>query len=65
MSVSDEVDMLYGRRIQPVPEQVRWIESFTVRACACALHSAELQPCTSSGRPRPAPAGSCLQDARL
>jgi hypothetical protein len=25
-----QVDMLYGRKIQAVPEQVRWIESFTV-----------------------------------
>lgn len=30
ISVSDEVDMLYGRKIQAVPEQVRWIQSFTV-----------------------------------
>lgn len=25
-----QVDMLYGRKIQAVPEQVRWIQSFTV-----------------------------------
>jgi hypothetical protein len=25
-----QVDMLYGRKIQAVPEQVRWLESFTV-----------------------------------
>uniref|UniRef100_A0A383VD77 FAD-binding FR-type domain-containing protein n=1 Tax=Tetradesmus obliquus TaxID=3088 RepID=A0A383VD77_TETOB len=30
LSVSDEVDMLYGRKIQAVPDTARWIESFTV-----------------------------------
>jgi len=28
--VSDEVDMLYGRKIQAVPDTARWIDSFTV-----------------------------------
>lgn len=31
-----QVDMLYGRKIQAVPEQVRWLESFTVRGCAAS-----------------------------
>eukprot|EP00879_Flechtneria_rotunda_P026022 GHRR01027696.1.p1 GENE.GHRR01027696.1~~GHRR01027696.1.p1 ORF type:complete len:252 (+),score=27.77 GHRR01027696.1:140-895(+) len=30
ISVSDEVDMLYGRKIQGVPDSARWIDSFTV-----------------------------------
>lgn len=30
-----QVDMLYGRKIQAVPEQVRWIQSFTV---SCRAH---------------------------
>jgi hypothetical protein len=28
--LSDQVDMLYGRKIQAVPDTARWIESFTV-----------------------------------
>ncbi|KAF6262076.1 hypothetical protein COO60DRAFT_1699496 [Scenedesmus sp. NREL 46B-D3] len=30
LSVSDQVDMLYGRKIQAVPDTARWLESFTV-----------------------------------
>lgn len=30
MSVSEDVDMLYGRKIQGVPDGARWMESFTV-----------------------------------
>eukprot|EP00878_Enallax_costatus_P008536 GHUV01008924.1.p1 GENE.GHUV01008924.1~~GHUV01008924.1.p1 ORF type:complete len:243 (+),score=14.53 GHUV01008924.1:144-872(+) len=30
LSVADEVDMLYGRKIQAVPDSDRWIDSFTV-----------------------------------
>jgi hypothetical protein len=40
--------MVYGRKIQAVPEQVRWIESFTVSQLGA--------PCVRDGRV-PAAAG--------
>ncbi|KAG2488488.1 hypothetical protein HYH03_012992 [Edaphochlamys debaryana] len=30
LSVSDHVDMLYGRRVKGVPDATRWIESYTI-----------------------------------
>eukprot|EP00877_Chromochloris_zofingiensis_P009122 jgi/Chrzof1/4463/Cz14g14060.t1 len=30
ISISEEVDMLYGRKIQAVPDGARWIDSYTV-----------------------------------
>jgi hypothetical protein len=30
LSVSDHVDMLYGRKVQGVPDSPRWMESYTV-----------------------------------
>ncbi|KAG2429604.1 hypothetical protein HXX76_010837 [Chlamydomonas incerta] len=30
LSVADHVDMLYGRRVKGVPDQSRWIESYTI-----------------------------------
>jgi ribose/xylose/arabinose/galactoside ABC-type transport system permease subunit len=36
--ITDQVDMLYGRKIQAVQETARWIESFTVSWQHSILH---------------------------
>jgi hypothetical protein len=45
-----QVDMLYGRKIQAVPEQVRWIQSFTV---SCRAHIPSRQSAGAADRIAP------------